>query len=555
MHKILLILIFFIWNLFHIWALNLNLVLKNADGFAYLQMAWYFKEFSISGFWNGWFGFLYSIPIAIVDLIVDNLLISSFIVNIILFNIFVYLVYIYGKRFLSPNYNLVFIALIFTSPILLHYNINTLSENIYLPLFLGFFIFVLGYTRDMSYKKSIIIWLFLALLYYTRSEAFIYLWSIWLIIWVLWLSRQITFKKAFAHGVVVIFSFIVFILPYVFYLHSFTGEWGVTNKWSSNLRQANLRDMNNMDDEGFERAVAELTPDRHHLIAGFAGGMPYDKPSIDESLVDFVLNDPRGFIGRFATNQLKLYTNNLPSIVLGDSARLFFEPGSRLFHHNYIFLIVLLLPILLWVFGVYRIINSDHRYIFYTFLAFFGTWAVFFTIFFTLDRYFLIFMPIILGFIVYGASEFRISRFDRYNIVIFTILMMGIYLLWDYSYYNNHKLDDDRFMVKKLAWEYLRDIDPNYRDLKILERWPITTYYSGSLSRYITPYTDELEDILEYARYRDIDYLVVDSLDFYDYRPELRYLLDDSEYEWLESIYDVSYNGERVIIYEIVDIE
>jgi hypothetical protein len=36
-----------------------------------------------------------------------------------------------------------------------------------------------------------------------------------------------------------------------------------------------------MDDDGFEQAVAELTDDKHHLIAGFAGGMVYDAPSIE----------------------------------------------------------------------------------------------------------------------------------------------------------------------------------------------------------------------------------------------------------------------------------
>jgi len=34
-----------------------------------------------------------------------------------------------------------------------------------------------------------------------------------------------------------------------------------------------------MDDEGFEKAVAELTPDSKHLIAGFAGGLKYDRPT------------------------------------------------------------------------------------------------------------------------------------------------------------------------------------------------------------------------------------------------------------------------------------
>lgn len=63
----------------------------------------------------------------------------------------------------------------------------------------------------------------------------------------------------------------LFISPYVYYLSTITGDIGLTNKGSSNLRQAQLRGIDHMDDIGFERAVAELTDDKQHLIAGFAG--------------------------------------------------------------------------------------------------------------------------------------------------------------------------------------------------------------------------------------------------------------------------------------------
>jgi hypothetical protein len=35
-----------------------------------------------------------------------------------------------------------------------------------------------------------------------------------------------------------------------------------------------------------------------------------------------------------------------------------------------------------------------------------------------------------------------------------------------------------------------------------------------------------LEKLLIYARYNKIDYLAVDTLDFYIYRPDLEFLLD-----------------------------
>lgn len=55
-----------------------------------------------------------------------------------------------------------------------------------------------------------------------------------------------------------------------------------------------------------------------------------------------------------------------------------------------------------------------------------------------------------------------------------------------------------------------------------MERFPIVTYYSDSKIRYITPYTNNIQDIYEYGIYNNIDILVVDSMDFQTYRPDLQ---------------------------------
>jgi hypothetical protein len=61
-----------------------------------------------------------------------------------------------------------------------------------------------------------------------------------------------------------------------------------------------------------------------------------------------------------------------------------------------------------------------------------------------------------------------------------------------------------------------------------MERFPVVTYYSGTKERWLTPYTDKVENLVEYARYNNLDYLVVDSLDFYEYRQDLRFLFDEA---------------------------
>lgn len=112
-------------------------MLKVADSFAYLQMSYFFKELSVEGFGNGWFGFIYSLPIAILDIFIGNDFLSAKIINLILINISAVLLWKLSKKFLPEMYALGVIALWFASPTFLHFNIHVLSENIYIPLFLG----------------------------------------------------------------------------------------------------------------------------------------------------------------------------------------------------------------------------------------------------------------------------------------------------------------------------------------------------------------------------------------------------------------------------------
>jgi hypothetical protein len=50
-----------------------------------------------------------------------------------------------------------------------------------------------------------------------------------------------------------------------------------------------------------------------------------------------------------------------------------------------------------------------------------------------------------------------------------------------------------------------------------------------------------------------LDYLVVDSLDFYNYRPDLRFLYDDglNKYDGLVKVKEFEKNGEKVVIYRV----
>ena len=575
MHKIILFLTFIIWTFIHIYFMWLNEILKVADSFAYLQMSNYFNELSIQGFWTGWFGFLYSLPIAGINFFINNNFLSAQILNILLFNISGFLLYKIAKPYLKSKYLVILIILFFLSPILLHFNIAILSENIYLPLFLLIVLGLQNFIEEPKVLDWIAIWFLIALMYFTRWEAFIYLWAIWLISLFLLFKKKINFSKFISFNLILVLFFAIFISPYIYYMNSFTGEWGLSNKWSSNLRQAILRWKEEMDDDGFEKAVAELTPDSKHLIAGFAGGLKYDKPTTWITLKNYILEDKSRFLNNRLDNQIKLYSQNLPNIIDWPARLLYQNIDSTFFYKNKIFLVFLLIPLFLLFIWFYNLYKDKKRDILIILFSFFFIASIFFTLFFTLNRYFIIFIPLFLLIIVYGIQTidkvfsfswtgFNKKSLDKNKISghkilkLFLILsFIGIYLLWLLSYFNTYKLADEKYEIKKIAWEWLKEYNKEKKhNLNILERFPIVTYYSWTNHRFITPYTSSLTNLLTYSKFNNIDYLIVDTLDFAKYRPKLDFLLnEEKEFVWLEKVKvfkkDFNWEVQKIIIYKI----
>lgn len=554
MNKIIFTLIFLLWNLIHIRFFWINEVLKNADSFAYLQMSYHIKNFNIEWLWTWWFWFLYSIGIAFFDLFFNNEILSANIFNIVCLNIIWILTYLLGKNILSLKYNFLSLILLFLSPILLNFNIWILSENLYIPLFLILFLWILNFKSNSNITTTLFLSFIVALMYLTRAEAFIYVWSIWIIFIYLWLIKKYNFKKFLILSITWILWFFIFISPYLFHLYNITGEIWLTNKGTSNLRQAELRWLDKMDNDWFEKAVWELTPDNHHLMAWFAWWLKYDKSYENLSLKKYFLDNPHKIMSRMLDNQKKLYSQNLIRIIWWWASDLYKVEWSRIFYKNILFYLISLLPIFLCLYWIISLIKNKKYYFLISFLSFYLTASFFFTIFFVLDRYFIIFLPIFIVLISYWLENIKYNNKILHNLLFYSIwiVLILIYSLWLLSYYNSNKWLDEYYKVKQIAWEYLKEYHNSKVNLKIMERFPIVTYYSWTKQRWITPYTDKLQDIIEYAKYNNLDYLIVDTLDFKKYRQNLIFLLEKKLVNNDISILkEIEYNEQKVIIFKI----
>jgi len=562
-----LLLICILWTIYHWVFFHLNDVMKIADSFAYMQMSYFINSFSSEWLWNGWFGFTYSGAISLWSMLFSDLFFSAKIINLVLLNISAILLWNIWKHVLSQNYNILLVVLFFLSPTLLHFNIHILSENIYIPIFLYLFLLTHDFINKAEWetvffriKNVVLIACCIWLMYLTRAEAFIYILSVWIISWVLLIQNKLNLKNFLWLWSLFFVTFFIFISPYLLHLNSLTWEWGMTNKWASNLRQAELRGQEKMDDSGFEQAVAELTPDNKNIIAGFAWWMPYSKPNIEGSLTTFISKDPLGFGNRFLTNQVKLFSKNFPEIFLWKSPDLYYWDDARFSH--FLFFIWSLLPISILVYGLIQIYKKQKTF-FLNSLAFFIPAALFFTLFFTLNRYFLIFLPLLLVAFCFWIQciniwtrKTLIQRFFIWNFI-------SILLLSTLVYYNIEKPKDEYYSLKQEAGQWLlnfcsQEIINPYCSIQkwentvsIMERFPIVTYYSGSKTRYITPFTDNIQDIYEYGVYNNIDILVVDTMDFQTYRPQLTQYLETTPKNFIKLQEFKNTQNQKVILYAL----
>ncbi|MDD5213152.1 MAG: hypothetical protein PHG82_01895 [Candidatus Gracilibacteria bacterium] len=548
------IIISFIGTVIHYYFLPLNDILKNADSFAYLQMASNLAQFKLEGFGTGWFGFLYSLFIAPFSFLFSDVFVLAKLLNLAFFAIGGLFLYKISRKYLNDTFVFIPLVLYYLSSSLIFFNIQALSENIYIPIFLALFYGLQKFSKEPNFIKSIGIGAIFTLMYFTRAEAFIYIGSVFLIFLFLIFAKKINFKEFSLYFATIIISFFLLISPYIYYMHTITGEWGLTNKGSSNLRQATMRGIDKMDDSGFEQAVGELTPDKHHLIAGFAGGLQYDKSYSTGSTKDFLIGNPSKTINRIKENQIKLYSQNIPKILVGDYLKLAFDKTNSLYLRIF-YISTSLLFLFSFLGGFYYFFRNNRNTFLVVFFSFFLTASFFFTIFFVLDRYFIIFLPIAFIFCAYFLENIK-SSIKQF---VFFVLFLAINISGLVIFYSENSRADSDYNIKKVAGNRIqenyskKDNDGKYfnTDTKIMERWPITTFYAGSKERWLTPYTDNLPDIIKYASYNNIDLLIVDNMDFATYRPGLKALLEGKDnYFGIEKVKEFQDWDKKLIIYK-----
>lgn len=551
--SLVIILWIFIWAFFHTLGLSLTPLLTIPDSFSYLQMASYFTSFKIEWFGTGWFWPLYSFIIAIGSVFWGNDFWIGKRINIILTMWGGYLLVQIGRRYLNGFYCFTLLILYGFSSSLLYYKINILSENLYIPLFLLLVLLLHKFLERKRSANAFLIGITIALMYLTRAEAFIYIWSVMVLFFLLATIRFFTFWEATRNTVLMLLWFWILASPYVYYLHTITWEWGLTNKWASNIRQAMMRGVERMDDDGFEKAVGELDESKTKLISGFVGWLKYEKSGEDHSIKDYIFWNTQEFLNTFEQNQKKLYLHIIPDMVVGN-IKGFSKDLDYPFAQKFPFLFLLYVPFLFIIYWLGKMVWKKEINLIVSILPLFLTASLFFTLFFVLERYFIVFLPLVFIVMLYGCQNL-FWREGSTQFVKFVILSsILIWIQWIGFWYTYQKWPDNTYTIKKTTGEWLQSnkatLFPWKEHLRIMERWPVVTYYSWEKERWLTPYTDNISDLLTYAKANNIDILVVDTLDFLTYRPQLKTLLLSNWKFWGLQVINTFKNGsQKVVLY------
>jgi len=517
-------LIFILWVSLHIYILQINQIVKTNIWFENIKLINNFKDLSITGVWDFSIWFLYSLLIAPVDIFIKNHLLSSQIINIILLIISWLLLFNLWKKYLHPTYNTLAIILFFISSNIIDYTNNINEINLSITLILLFTLLIHKLLSETSIrsmnikvhwinvkvtnnkdiiKKSIFVWLGLSLLFFTIQISIVFLISILFILIYFLLIKKLSFKILLISYSTIILTFLIFISPYIYI-------WWIKSYTNNNLSLINSSKIINSSWENI-----------------------------------------------FLKNEKDFFSIIFPRVVLGNIMDSYVDT-SFILYNNKIFFIIMLTPILFFIFGIYkllfdkRVLITEKRYLLPIFLSLFILINLLLGLSIFSNNYFIVLLPIIILITCFGAQNiilFEIELLSAIKFLTISFIFISIYTQWTIHYFTYNFYNDNKYEIIKEMWLWLKDNKkPN---IKIMETLPIVSYYSWGNKTFALPKTDKIEDIILYAKNNKINYLVIDSLLLSKNNPWLKYILEDNyKNNSIEKIKEVKKIWQKVILYK-----
>lgn len=374
--------------------------------------------------------------------------------------------------------------------------------------------------------------LMLALSYLTRSEAIMFL-PIFLLLCLLLSKFKTSYSSSMIklivlRSAVLLTVFVLVSFPFWYFLHRHTDKWIFTGRAAYTFL--------GYYGDSWEEANFELVsnPEAARLEWLEQGG-----------LLNFVISNRQELLARWGYNMVSLWSGeDKQSQSLGIS--------PWIVRGGLIFLILFI------SFGFIKFVRARHIAIKHIYLLIIASSSLIY-FFFGIDwRYFYPYFPFLL--IALALVVIMLQNWSRRNIIhrsktfvkIAVYLPLGILLLAMGSY-------SGVLMGKKLSYapyeykivgQWMKENIDDIENKIIMSRKIGVPFYAEA--RHEPLYYGEYLGLIEYAKSRKVDYLIIDQWTIPRTRPQFAFLLEEGEeHPGLEVVHTVGYKDRKTILYKI----
>ena len=470
---------------------------------------------------------LYPILIGLLSFIIKNLELSARLISIVFGSLLIIPVYLIAKKFYGKKIGYLGALFIALYPPLVYISTITYTDSLYLfLLFTSLYIGWLALTENKM-KLYLVLGLMLGLTYLTRPEGVFYVifFSV-LIILKFIKTLKINIKKIFFSILLLLFGFLIISSPFILFLHNNTGKWSLSEKTDVvfEFREKELYSLE------YEEANFGLSEDGKSLKLS-----PYDT-TVKKSMLSVILSDPNSVIKRYAKN---IYIEN-----------------SRIIPSLFPFIFIIIIAI--GIFGSSWDKENYKKELFLIILSLYP--LLLYPLFWVEERYLLPITPIFIIWLAKGSME--LSNWAKktlnnlaikINNKIIPILVVSLILiaflignLIITSSLDKKYEKSDQAIEHKEAGLWLKE---NSENPIVMSRKPWVSFYSGG-KFVLMPYAD-YKNIINYAKLKKAEYIVIDERYIPALRPQLTFLINEENTEDLELIYKNTNYKYKVLIYKL----
>lgn len=461
----------------------------------------------ITGQTSTYFSPLYPIMMAALGILVGNFVVAGYMISIVFGSLMLIPVYLLGREMASARVGLLAAALLVVLPLAVDLGSMLYNESVYVFFLLMAIFFGWNLINQQRFKCAVYTGISLGFAYLTNPGAVFYVVAI-VALAVAVAVRRRKWRRLARSTAVFLIVFMVIAAPYIFFLHHELGRWTYSGKYvDSNVYTSskNLR----LESPEWEKDVLTLTDDNHEVKLLTLGK--------DTDLAGFLIKQPKLAARVFVQQAFYLYSKALPDVI-----PLWLLPlaGLGLFSRGW----------------------NRRRAARMGYMALMMTPMALILFMYATPRFFIPFAAIALIWVAEGwqrleqwgsetlALDFSAETADRWRRRL-TVLLAAIVLLPPMVFSAATVAKRGYHLELREAGEWLQGYAGD--DRRIMSRESSSAYYAGGMPVYI-PYST-YDRTNEFARFKDVDFMIVTRQGLLDDRPDLAKVLladGDGQREW-----------------------